>query len=148
MANFSNYAESGVLSWLFRSNTNNFARPNTLAIALCSGLPVKGNSGSTIPELPNANGYARINLGAPANGLFTEVNTSNPTSSGNITNVAAVTFAAFTGDVGMISGVAIVDSGVYGVGNMISYAALQTPRDGKNRDVFVFNISDFQLFLG
>ena len=148
MANFSNYYESGILNYLFRSNTNNFVKPLNLSVALCTNIPVKTQTGATIPELPNANGYARANLGAPANSIFSEINTSNPASSGNIQNSNVISFPAATADQGMVSGVAICDSGVYGAGQVIVYAALATPRDIKSGDVYNFNASTLNLYLG
>ena len=132
MANFSNYAESGILNWLFRTNTNNYARPLNLSFALCTNVPVKTSTGASCYELPNANGYARVNLGAPANALFTDITVNGPGGSGYISNVSAISFPAATADWGMVSGIAVVDSGTYGTGNIIVYAALATPRDVKN----------------
>lgn len=149
MANFSNYYESGVLNYLFRTNTNNFVRPPALAVALCANIPAKTQTGTTIPEVANANGYARVFLGAPLNALFTECDTTNPAASGNISNVSAITFpAAAGGDWGWVSGVAITDSGVYGAGHLICWAALATPREIKSTDQYSFNIGTFTLYLG
>jgi hypothetical protein len=153
MANLSNYAESGLLNFLFRTNTNNFTKPATVAVALCSGIPAESCNGITIPELPNAAGYARVNLGAPANAIFTEVvqtfgDLTDSNGSGNISNAGAVVFPVATANWGMVSGVAIVDSGVFGTGQMLIYGALQTPRDVKSGDTFQFNIGDLNLYLG
>jgi len=147
MANFSNYAESGLLNWIFRANTNNFTRPPLIAIALCSGVPDESNWGGNIPELANAGGYARLQLGAPANGTWTEVD-QNFSGSGHIDNVSQFAFTQASANWGHVSGVAILDSGVYGSGNMWMYGRLTTPREVLSGDTFVFNAGEFDLFLG
>ena len=48
MTGISDYLESGVINFLFRGNTNSFARPGNLAIALCSGVPQDHQTGATI----------------------------------------------------------------------------------------------------
>ena len=73
MAALSDYLESSLLSHIFRSSS--FAKPQQIAIALTSGVPLDSDNGSTIPELPSgvnkgnnfiSTNYARINLGSPS----------------------------------------------------------------------------------
>ena len=45
MAALSDYAESGILNLLLRGNTNTFAAPSNVSIALCSGVPIDSNTG-------------------------------------------------------------------------------------------------------
>ena len=66
MAALSDYAESGILNLLLRGNTNTFAAPSNVSIALCSGVPIDSNTGATIPELKNGSSYARVSLGSPS----------------------------------------------------------------------------------
>lgn len=149
MAHMSNYLESGLLNLLFRANSNNFTRPATIAIALCSGVPGEGNSGGSIPELANAGGYARYNMGAPSNSIFTEITQAFGTlSSGNIDNVGSITFGPFSTDVGYASGIAILDSGVYGAGNLLMYAQLATPRDLKTNDTLTLSAGNLDIYFG
>jgi hypothetical protein len=73
MAALSDYLESGILNHIFRNAT--FPKPNTIAIALTSGVPLDNQNGSSIPELPSGmvmgqnfinTNYKRINLGPPS----------------------------------------------------------------------------------
>ncbi len=145
MAQFSNYAESGILNWLLRSNTNNFNRPATIAVALVNNVVQETQTGATIPELPNANGYARANLGAPANSTWSEV--TQVANSGFVENSNNITFTA-TGDWGYVSGVAILDSGVYGAGNVLMYGGLATPRVVLNGDTVTLSAGNLDIYVG
>jgi hypothetical protein len=145
----SNYLESGLLNFLFRGNSNNFARPLNISIALCSGVPEEGNHGGNIPEVANAGSYARVNLGGPTNSIFTEISQAfGALSSGNIDNVGAITFPTATADWGYVSGVAIVDSGTYGAGQMLMYGRLATPRAVQTNDTVSFAIGAFDIYFG
>ena len=147
MPAFSNYYESGILNWIFRSNTNNFTRPNVLAVALCRNVPLETDNGATIPEITNAGSYARVSLGAPANGTWTEVS-QDASSSGTMDNVSAITFPVATADWGWASGMAIVTSGVYGEGEVVMFGALPTPKLIGTGDQFTFSIGNIDIFLG
>ena len=74
MAALSDYLESGLLNHVFRGNT--FPIPETVAIALCSGVPLESDTGVNIQEggnlweLPSGDGvtltgYSRNSLGPP-----------------------------------------------------------------------------------
>ena len=74
MAALSDYLESGLLNHVFRGGT--FAKPGNVSLALTSGIPQDSNTGATIPEIPSGingsgTGYARIDLGAPADDQWT-----------------------------------------------------------------------------
>jgi hypothetical protein len=142
--NMSNYLESGLINYLLRTNTNNWARPANWFIALCSGIPQDSNQGNNIPELANANGYTRYNVGPLLNATWSEV-TQTGADSGLTQNVGAFTFAQATGDWGMCSGIALVDSGTYGTGNMWFWGNLAVPRDIKNGDTFSYAAGNFQI---
>lgn len=146
MANFSNYAESGILNFLLRSNTNSFGAPLNISIALCSGIPSETNHGGNIPELANAGGYARVNLGAPSNSLFSEV--SQTSDSGVTSNVSEIAFPTATADWGYVSGVAICTSGTYGAGQVLMMGAVTTPRDVRSGDVYRFSANQMIINLG
>lgn len=147
MPAFSNHFESGILNWIFRSNTNNFTRPDNLAVALCRHVPAETDHGGTIPEITNAGSYARVSLGAPSNSTWTEVS-QDASSSGTIDNVSAITFPVATADWGWASGMAIVTSGVYGAGQVVIFGALQTPKYIGSGDQFTFSIGNIDIFLG
>ena|SRR3990167_7288732 len=147
MPNFSNYAESGILNFLFRGNSNNFGRPNVLAVALTRNIPAETDNGQNLPELANAGSYARVLLGTPANSLFTDI-VQDGSSSGVIDNASAITFPAATAEWGHVSGIAITNSGVYGAGEIIVFGRLTTPRHVLSGDTFQINTGDLDILLG
>ena len=163
MASLSDYLESGLLHHLFRGET--FAKPLNIAIALCSGVPVEscdGNAqyhGGTLPELPSGTiygvdtGYRRINLGNPAdlgNAKWDYTSDDHNAGSGLIKNASSLLFDEGDGsaalvDWGWVSGIAIVDSGEYGTGNLLMYAALDNPRVIYTGDTVKFDTSTLQI---
>lgn len=147
MPAFSNWAESGVLNLLFRSNTNSFGAPTNVSVALCRNVPLETDIGATLPELTFANGYGRANLGAPANATWSET-AQDSVSSGFIQNASTITFGPATADWGYVSGVAICTSFGVNSGNVILFGALQTPRDIKSGDTFQFSAQAIGIYLG
>jgi hypothetical protein len=140
---FSDYMESGILSHIFRTNT--FNKPTTIAIALCSNVPVDADTGalSTGKEVANAGSYSRQVLATgDANWNFTFTN-----GSGNVTNASQISFTAATADWGWVSGVAICDSSSYGGGNFIIGGALALPKLVSNGDQLILKAADISLFL-
>jgi len=104
--NLSNYAESGLLEFMFRAGT--LSKP-TMWLALTSTVPTETDTGATITEIPHTagNGYFR-----------TVVSGSNMWSvpydeggSGSITNLQVIQFNQnLVSDWGWVSGVAILDA--------------------------------------
>lgn len=140
---FSDYAESGVLSHLFRTDT--FTKPSAIGVALCSNVPVDADTGalSTGHEVANAGSYTRQALNPlDANWSFTYTN-----GSGSVSNASAITYTAASADWGWVSGVAICDSTSYGGGKMLVGGALATPKLVGNGDQFKFNIGDIVINL-
>lgn len=137
----SNYLESGILNHLFRTGT--FSKPATLAIALCSGAPT--DTGLAGNELASAGAYARQLLGpADANWSFVSQGAGG---SGTTSNLSTITFPQATANWGTITHVAIMDSGVYGAGNMLMYDRLVASRTINTNDTFTFAIGDLAGFL-
>ena len=162
MASLSDYLESGLLHHLFRGDT--FAKPENIAIALCSGVPSESDNGTTIPELASGTspsdgtaqkltGYARINIGDPSaqgNSKWSYDADDHSAGSGLIKNASTFNFDEGAGsaalvDWGWVSGVAIVDSGEYGTGNLLMYAQLDNPRIIYTGDTVKFDTSTLQL---
>jgi hypothetical protein len=149
MAQMSNYLESGLLNYLFRSNTNAWAKPPIVALALCSGVPDDASVGNNLPEVPNVGGYARKDLFAPANGTWTEISQQfGAQSSGMIDNVSTITFPTATADWGWVSGIAIVDSGTYATGNVLMWGKLFSAREVKTNDTVSFSASALKIYFG
>jgi len=169
MAALSDYLESGLLHHIFRGET--FSKPLNVAIALTSGVPSDANTGvshyqkggtydaTLLPELPsgdangNDTGYRRLDLGVPAtagNGKWTYHADDHAAGSGLIKNTDSFLFDAGEGsaalvDWGWVSGIAIVDSGEYGTGNLLMHAALDNPRVIYAGDTVKFDVSTLQI---
>jgi hypothetical protein len=142
----SNYMESGVLNLVLRANTNSFAAPSNVSVALLrnhdSNWDIDVMAGDSMPEVASAGSYARKSLGAPANASWDEVSTGGATS-----NSSAITFPAATAHWGMVSGVALVTSLTHGAGKILFHGALTTPRDVTNGDTFRFSAGDLDITL-
>jgi len=121
--NLTNYAESGLLAFMFRSNA--LAKP-TMWLALTSTVPVETDTGASIAEIAHGNGYARVVVtgdvmwGVPD--VASEV-------SGAIVNTSVIQFSQNTStDWGYVSGVAILDNSGDAAGNVWWYGSLATAK--------------------
>jgi len=151
MTALSDYMESGLLHHIFRGGS--FPKPSNVAIALCSGVPVDSDTGVTIPELPTGingtgTGYSRYDLGDPStlgDAFWSyDINDHNA-GSGLIKNDSTFIFGTSLLDWGWVSGIAIVDSGEYGSGNLLMYAELGNPRVVYLGDAPKFDASQLQI---
>jgi len=159
MAALSDYLESGLLHHVFRGQS--FPKPRNVAIALCSGVPSESSSavsnyanGGPLPEIPsgdsngNSTGYARYDLGDPSsegNSVWTYAQDDHDAGSGLIKNTNTILFTTAQQDWGWVSGIAIVDSGEYGTGNMLMYAELNNPRIIYQGDTVKFDLTKLQI---
>jgi hypothetical protein len=159
MTAFSDYLESGLLHHVFRGQ--DFPKPANVAIALCSGVPSDSDTavskytyGGPLPELPsgdsdgNDTGYARYDLGDPSTAgddFWTYAQADHDEGSGLIKNTNTILFNTALQDWGWVSGIAIVDSGDYGTGNMLMYAQLTNPRIIYQGDTVKFDLSTLQI---
>ena len=151
MTALSDYLESGLLHHVSRGQE--FPKFSGVAVALCSGVPAESDDGSTIPELPSGingsgTGYSRYNLGDPVDSgnYFWEYNIDDHNAgSGLIKNDVTLLFDTALLDWGWVSGIAIVDSGDYGVGNLLMYAELNNPRIIYQGDSVKFDSSTLQI---
>lgn len=129
MGVMSDYLEAGVVNHLFRTST--FSKPSVLAICLCTSSPVDTDTGATIPEVANTGSYARVEVN-PSN-----ANWSDPTTTGQTSNVSDITFTTATGPwTAPITHIAICDSSTYGAGNLLWYGQLATSKTVTSGDVF------------
>jgi len=151
MTALSDYMESGLLHHVFRGQT--FPKPENIAIALCSGVPVDSDTGVTIPELPtgingSGTGYSRYDLGAPSgsgDSFWSYLTADHNAGSGLIKNTNTFLFETALVDWGWVSGLAIVDSGEYGSGNLLMYSELGKPRVVYQGDAPKFDASQLQI---
>lgn len=144
MGAFSNYFESGILNATLRANTNTFAFPTTVALALCANAPTETQSGGTIPEITNAGSYARLAI-TKNNSNWTEV--VQVSTSGWIENGAEFLFTTATADWGHVSGWALVTSATYGAGDVIMLGTFPTPRVILSGDAAVIRAGSIDIYL-
>jgi hypothetical protein len=154
MSALSDYVESGLLDHIFRGGS--FAKPSYLAIALCSGVPQDGDTGETIPELPELysdgvtrTGYARIPIGPPAqsgDSFWKFYEEDFAAGSGVIKNCDKIIWNMAERDPnntdfgwGWVSGVAIVDDWRVGSGNVIMRSELDNKRIVYAADTLMFS---------
>lgn len=151
MTALSDYMESGLLHHVFRGGS--FPKPSNVAIALCSGVPTDSDTGVTIPELPtgingSGTGYSRYDVGDPStlgDAFWSyDINDHNA-GSGLIKNASTFIFGTALLDWGWVSGIAIVDSGEYGSGNLLMYSELGKPRVVYLGDAPKFDASQLQI---
>lgn len=138
MSQMSNYLRSQVFNHYFRTSTS--SKPATIAIALCSTPPDKTHTGATIPEIANANGYARY-PNASGNPVWAEA------VPGSGYNTQEFLWADATGDWGWVSGVAFVDSATHGAGNQIMFGNLVTPKEVRSGDAFRIKVSGVNVWF-
>ena len=118
MAALSDYLESGLLHHIFLGQA--FEKPSGMVIALTSGVITDSMTGSTIPEIPSGingsgTGYARIDLGNPSSvdAKWTYTTADHAVGSGVIGNASSYIFDTALVDWGIVSGIAICDSGTH-----------------------------------
>lgn len=115
MTELSNSAELLVLDWIL--TTGNPTRPAASALALDTTTITDADTGATISEPPDANGYDR------------QVVTWNAASGGSADNSSAETFGPnITSNWGTITDVAVVDNATYNAGNVVVFTPLDTSR--------------------
>ena len=151
MTVISDYLESGIINLIFRSNTNSFAAPGNLSIALCSGVPQDHQTGATIPEIASgvagvSNGYKRYNLESPRGSgdiTWRQVSSSGFTNNLNRLNFPECTSTAW----GLMSGIAICNKSGIGTGQVLMHGKLATPVTIRTGETFSFNIGDLEIDL-
>jgi len=151
MAALSDYLESGLLNHVFRNES--FPKPSAIAIALSSGVLQDSDTGATIAELPTGidgtgTGYARILLdltNESGNDYWSFSSDDLDAGSGIIKNAANRVFDTALLDWGEVVGIAILDSGVYGEGNLLMHSSIDNPRTIYEGDSVVFNTETLQI---
>jgi len=113
---FSNYAELKILDHI--TGKTSFTKP-TCYVALCTGNPGEAGTGASMSEVADANNYARVTTaGADWNAAAT----------GAVDNANAIIFLEASGSWGTVSHFALLDSGTYGVGNILAYGTLDSSK--------------------
>jgi len=113
---FSNVYENKVLNHIFSKDTG-LTPMQPISVGLCIEDPGEGATGNNCHELPNTNGYARA---------VTVEGTWNVSSGGIITNTDTIVFNKATAHWGNVTHFVLLDSSIYGLGNVIFYSPLIT----------------------
>lgn len=114
---FSNFFENRVLDHIF---SKGIYSPQILYVGLCTANPGEGGTGGSCNEVPSMNGYARKQTSSAF---------WNASSGGSLSNALAIQFPeAQPYGWGTITHFVILDSGTYGIGNMLMYGALTQSR--------------------
>lgn len=113
---FTNWMENKVLNHIFSKGTYS---PQVIHVGLCSGSPGEAATGGSCNEVPNANGYARQSTSSAS---------WNTSSNSEITNALVIIFPeAYPNGWGTVAHFALFNSGSYGGGSVLLYAALPSP---------------------
>lgn len=146
MAHMSNYLENKLIDHIFRGAS--YTAPTTIAIALCTSAPTDTSTGATIAEVSNSNNYNRVVINpSSTNWLDTAGGTAGTSSgsTGTTSNGVTITFPTASGSWGTITHLAILDSEVYGAGNVLFWGALATSKTITDQDTFSFNTSNLSV---
>ena len=131
--NMTDYLENKLLEHTLGQTA--FSMPTNVYLALFTADPT--DAGTLTNELPNANNYARVD--------FTAL--MGTASSGAINNNTDVAFATATGDWGVVSHIAVMDSPTLGSGNMLYHSQLSYPVEILNTDDLVIASSNLIFTL-
>lgn len=141
MSQASDYLEGQLRAHIFR--TASFTKPTVLAVALLSSAPTDAQTGATMPELANANGYARVARN-PLDANWTAASATD----GLTDNAAVITFGPATGaDWAAATHFAILDDATYGAGNIICYGTLASPRTVLVGDTATFAVGALDVIF-
>ena len=110
----SNVYENKILDHIFSKNTG-LTPMQPISVGLCIEDPGEGATGNNCHELPNTDGYARV--------VTIEGNWS-VSSGGVITNADAIIFNKATAYWGVVTHFVLLDSQIYGLGDVIFYGTL------------------------
>ncbi len=115
MAELSNAAEILVLDWILTTGTP--TRPAASALALDTTTISDTDTGATITEPPDGDGYDR------------QVVAWNAAAAGAATNNGVETFGPCVGtNWGSVTDFCVVDSATFGAGGVVVFSALDTSR--------------------
>ena len=134
MSAMSDFLEVEIRKHIFR--TGSFTKPTTLRVALATAATTDAQTGATITEVTNANGYARTGPD-PLDANWTGASSTD----GLTDNAAAIVFPTCTTSTwGTVTHIAIVNSATHGAGDSLLHGALTASKVVGVGDVFQFAI--------
>jgi hypothetical protein len=138
MAAMSDFLKVQIRKHLLR--TGSWTKPTVLAVALCTAATADSQTGATITEVANANGYARITIN-PLDANWDGADATGGTSM----NAADVNFGTASGAWGTVTHFAICDSATWGDGNLLLHAPLAASKTVNGSDPVRFAAGDIDL---
>lgn len=133
MAGFTTYAANKILEHSLGQAA--WTMPTNVWVALFTADPT--DAGVLTNEVANAGGYARVELTALLGAATNSI----------IGNNTAFAFPTATAAWGIVTYVAILDSGVHGAGNMIYSSALGDATNVEIGDDVAFKIDKYRITL-
>jgi hypothetical protein len=129
---FSDAAENEIINVLLRDQAPTLGTTGVW-VALVTAAVAESQTGATITEVANSNGYARqpVVFGAPAGGASS--------------NTGVVSFTAAGGNWGTIVGIALVDSATHGAGALLMFDNSMTDVAINSGDSLTFAIGDIDV---
>lgn len=115
---FSSFLEDKTLEHIFITPYT----PGTLSVGLCTADPTNIGTGAACNELPHTGGYERVST-ETSDWILSE----SYGVTGVLYNKNAVEYPLPTNDWGLVTHFAILDSTVYGEGNMLISGLLASP---------------------
>jgi len=138
--NISNYLANKLLDFAFRNQS--FSAPDTY-LAYCTADLADSDTGSTMTECANANGYARKQVNVNGG--------SSPTwdlaANGTLDNTHDIEQSSPTGSWGTITALAILDGGTHGAGEVLFYDNGLTEQAPGNGDTVKIEAGNLDLSL-
>lgn len=151
MTALSEYLQSRVQKAIFHGQA--LTLPTNISIGLTSSPATDSQTGATIPEIAStvtisgvqvSTGYARINVCTPvANGNQSWLYQT----SGTMSNINQLVFPTCREDWGPVSGIVVLDSSMYGSGNLLFHGTLDKPRVVLEGDAPKFDAGVLQVCL-
>lgn len=130
---FTDALENDIIDYYFRNQASGVGHVTTIYVALVTAVVAEDDTGATITEVADASGYARQAV------VFTAA------SGGTSANNADVVFTASGGDWGTVVGIALVDSGTHGAGNVLMFDNSMTDVTVNDGDTLTFATGDIDI---
>ncbi|KKN28892.1 hypothetical protein LCGC14_0849450 [marine sediment metagenome] len=113
---FSDWFENTLLNHIF--SKGNYS-PQMIYTGLCTNLPADSSTGGNCNEVANAYGYSRIQTSSAY---------WNTAVSGQLTNALEIAFPIALGTWGVIRAFVLLNSGSYGLGNVLIWGDISPDR--------------------
>jgi hypothetical protein len=135
MANMSDYLEVALIDHVLRTST--FSKPTAVYVALFTAAPSDAGGGTEV----TGGGYARLNLGAPADADWTRASSTT----GIATNAADWSWTASGANYGTVTHLALMDASTSG--NFLFHGALTASKTINDGDTFTISAGNCTITI-